>query len=148
MKPRTLLAAAAVLFAALAQPLRAQDAATGGIQPAPSASADSLRPVHVAPVVITAERPDDRERLLRLERGNRFLAHELKKYDRRVAVLESHLGALRERAARGEAEIGALQAQRQAVRAERERLEARLVAAEQSQPSRPVTSSAGRSGGS
>ena len=148
MKTRTLLAAAAVLLAASAQPLRAQDTASAAIQSVSVTPADTLRPTQIAPVVITAERPDDRERLLRLERGNRFLAHELKKYDRRVAVLESHLGALKQRAARGEAEIGALQAQREAVRAERERLEARLMAAEQAHPSRPVTATAGRSGGS
>lgn len=147
MKTRTLLAAAAVLFAASVQPLRAQEAVAALPSGAPVV-ADTLRPTRIAPVVVTAERPDDRERLLRLERGNRFLAHELKKYDRRVAALESHLGQLKERAARGEAEIGSLQAQREAVRAERQRLEARLIAAEQAQPSRPVTSSAGRSGGS
>ena len=87
MKPRALLAAAAVLLAAFAQPLRAQDSAPGA-SPSVSAPGDTIRPTHIAPVLITAERPDDRERLRQLERGNRFLAHELKKYDRRVAVLE------------------------------------------------------------
>ena len=52
MKPRTLLTAAAVLLAAFALPLRAQDAAPGGVLPASAPAGDSVRPVHIAPVVI------------------------------------------------------------------------------------------------
>lgn len=147
MKTRTFLSAAAVLLAIAAQPLRAQDVATTETQQVAAAPSDSLRPMRAAPIVVTAERPSERERMLRLERGNRFLANELRKYDRRVAALETHLVALKERAAQGEAEIGSLQAQREAVRAERARLEARLIAAEQAQPAHSVTSRAGGSGG-
>ena len=146
MKSRSLLAAVAALVSALALPLGAQEAATAtaSVSTITSASDDSLRPVRTATIVVTAERPSDRQHLLRLDRGNRFLSRELRAYDERVARLEAHLGALKERAARRQAEVGSLEAQRNAARAERARLEARLMAAEAALSSpRASTGSAG-----
>lgn len=123
----SILLGASALFAAAALPLGAQQAV---VAPTAVAVSDSVRPVRTATIVVTAERVDDRERVLRMERGNRFLENELRKYDRKVVALESQLAELKQVAAKREAEIGSINSQRDAARVERERLEARLRALE------------------
>lgn len=143
MKPRVQLAAVAVVLSVIAFPLRAQEAVA---TPATAARVDSMPAVRTAAIVVTAERVDDRERLLRLARGNRFLANELRAYDRRAAALEARLGELKEVAARREAEIRAIDAQREAARVERAKLEARLTSLEQSGSAATMTATRGDGG--
>jgi septal ring factor EnvC (AmiA/AmiB activator) len=137
MKYRVQLVALAATLAAFAMPLRAQEAAVAPVTAGTDSTAvvgtpaASMPAVRTAPIVVTAARVDDRERLLRLQRGNRFLANELRKYDQRVAALESHLDGLKQAAAKREAEIRAIDSQRDAARVERAKLEARLVTLEQ-----------------
>lgn len=149
MTIRIRFAAAAALLTVVALPLRAQQAAivsaASVVTPAAAPVADSVIPVRTAAIVVKAERVDDRAHVLRMERGNRFLANELRKYDARVAKLETHLVALKEKAAKREAEIGSINAQREAARVERAKLEARLSVLEQA--STPKTEPvAGRGG--
>ena len=146
MKLRIQLAALAAVVSITALPLRAQDAVVSSA----AVRADSIpaaRPMRAAAIVVTAERVDERERLLRLERGNRFLANELRMYDRRAEALASRLEELKEVAARREAEIRAIDARRDAARVERAKLEARLMTLEQSGGAAMTTTAAKGAGG-
>ena len=153
MKYRVQLVALVGTLVAFAMPLRAQEAAATPVAtrtdsaPVEAAQTAPMPAVRTAAIIVTAERVDDREHVLRMQRGNRFLANELRKYDRRVAALESHLGELKQVAAKREAEIRTLDAQREAARVERAKLEARLISLEQENTARSTVAGA-RSGGS
>ena len=68
---------------------------------------------------------------MRLQQENRQLAHELKRYDRRVAQLEGKLDSLKAVEAEKQRYIAAIENATAQVRAQRLALEARLRAADE-----------------